>query len=117
MTVAAGSYGSLLENGFQILPHVQPGWRVDALAGAVSQLGTGCGMRNLLRTCPDVAGLARELRCLISPVLGDSAFPVRALFFDKTPDANWKVPWHQDFTIAVAQRVDAPGFEGWSNPH
>ena len=34
----------------------------------------------------------------------------RAILFDKTPDSNWKVPWHQDVAIAVAARHDEPGF-------
>jgi len=46
--------------------------------------------------------------------LNGDAFPVRALFFDKVPDANWKVPWHQDITIAVRERIDTLGFSGWS---
>lgn len=38
----------------------------------------------------------------------------RAILFDKTPDSNWKVPWHQDVAIAVAARHDEPGFGPWS---
>ncbi|HLW92878.1 MAG TPA: phytanoyl-CoA dioxygenase family protein [Roseiarcus sp.] len=40
--------------------------------------------------------------------------PVRVLFFDKTPKVNWSAPWHQDRTIALKERVDAPGFGPWS---
>jgi ectoine hydroxylase-related dioxygenase (phytanoyl-CoA dioxygenase family) len=36
------------------------------------------------------------------------------LLFDKTPDANWKVAWHQDLTIAVRERIDVPGYGPWS---
>jgi ectoine hydroxylase-related dioxygenase (phytanoyl-CoA dioxygenase family) len=32
----------------------------------------------------------------------------------KSPDANWLVPWHQDLTIAVRERVETPGFGPWS---
>ena len=42
------------------------------------------------------------------------AKPVRAVLFDKTPESNWVVPWHQDRTIAVKQRVDQDGFGPWS---
>ena len=34
--------------------------------------------------------------------------------FDKTESANWKVPWHQDVTIAVKSRVEVDGFGPWS---
>jgi ectoine hydroxylase-related dioxygenase (phytanoyl-CoA dioxygenase family) len=47
-------------------------------------------------------------------ILGESAKPVRGILFDKTPAANWLVPWHQDLSIAVKERVDMPGFGPWS---
>lgn len=40
--------------------------------------------------------------------------PVRAVMFDKTPEANWVVAWHQDRTIAVRERVEVKGFGPWS---
>jgi ectoine hydroxylase-related dioxygenase (phytanoyl-CoA dioxygenase family) len=46
--------------------------------------------------------------------LGLDAFVIRDLFFDKTSEANWKVAWHQDLTIAVRHRIDLPGFGPWS---
>ena len=51
---------------------------------------------------------------LVEPVLGPDFFPVRGLLFDKIPGANWKVPWHQDVTIAVRKRIEADGFGPWS---
>lgn len=54
-----------------------------------------------------LAGLARML-------LGPAARPVRSIFFDKSPDANWKVTWHQDLSIAVRGRVETPGYGPWS---
>jgi ectoine hydroxylase-related dioxygenase (phytanoyl-CoA dioxygenase family) len=39
---------------------------------------------------------------------------VRAIAFDKTPDANWFVPWHQDRAIAVAARAEVAGFDRWT---
>lgn len=38
--------------------------------------------------------------------------PVKGIVFDKTPAANWKVPWHQDLTICVERRIDVNGFGG-----
>jgi hypothetical protein len=46
--------------------------------------------------------------------MGETARPVRVLYFDKRPGVNWAVLWHQDRTIAVARRIDAPGYETWS---
>jgi len=73
-------------------------------------------IRNLLEVVPDVAALARsaEVRALVEAVLGPDAFAVRGILFDKTPDANWKVAWHQDLTIAVHERHEVEGFGPWS---
>ena len=46
--------------------------------------------------------------------MGEDAFPVRALVFDKTPAMNWAVAWHQDRTIAVSERIEVDGFGPWS---
>ncbi len=51
---------------------------------------------------------------MVEAILGDGCFPVRGIFFDKVPDANWKVPWHQDLTIAVQERINVIGFGPWS---
>ncbi len=42
------------------------------------------------------------------------AFATRAVAFNKSQDANWRVRWHQDRVIAVQDRVDVPGFWNWS---
>lgn len=51
---------------------------------------------------------------LAASIFGGGSRPIKLTIFDKTPLANWKVPWHQDLTIAVASRVDIPGFGPWS---
>lgn len=40
--------------------------------------------------------------------------PVRAVFFDKNPANNWVLGWHQDRTIAVANRIETHGFGPWT---
>ena len=46
-------------------------------------------------------------------VLGNAAQAVRAILFDKTASTNWGLPWHQDRTIAVAERIEVEGFGPW----
>ena len=80
----------------------------------LAQGGRG-GARNLLDE-PRIAALAvlPTLRQFATAVLGEACFAVRALFFDKTPDANWKVVWHQDLTVATAQRANVPHYGPWT---
>ena len=74
------------------------------------------GIRNLLTLAPYVYELADSpsVRSIVDPVAGAQARVVRGIFFDKTPEANWKVAWHQDLSIAVRQKKDLPGFKCWS---
>ncbi|HEU0120919.1 MAG TPA: phytanoyl-CoA dioxygenase family protein [Bryobacteraceae bacterium] len=111
-----------MPTGFAILPRVLAPSAIDALVQAIEnapaarqRAGRG-GVRDLLNRVPAVRTLSRSLplRQLVDPVLGAHARPVRALLFDKTPAANWKVPWHQDLTLAVQARHDLPGYGPWT---
>jgi len=74
------------------------------------------GLRDVLDLMPELRALSShpEVAPIVEDVLGPRAFVVRATLFDKTGEANWKVPWHQDLTIAVDRRVEIPGFGPWS---
>jgi hypothetical protein len=47
-------------------------------------------------------------------VLGEGAQPVRAILFNKSPKTNWSLAWHQDRTICVKEKRDAPDFGPWT---
>lgn len=52
---------------------------------------------------------------LLTAALGNAEWRcVRAIAFDKSPESNWVLGWHQDRTIAVARREEAAGFDTWS---
>ena len=77
------------------------------------------GMRNLL-ALPFVLEVAQHPKLLryVHSILGQNAFPFKATLFDKNPEANWLVPWHQDLTIPVdrhfEQPVEYPDWGPWS---
>lgn len=72
-------------------------------------------IRNAL-LIPEIHSLAcsQPIISLANAVLNAPARPVKAILFDKTPQANWRVGWHQDLTIAVNKYQSAIGFSGWS---
>lgn len=117
---------SLRRDGFAIVPTVLDEPVVQGLCKVIERAGAGQAVRQrrgavfAIRNLLDVVAEVRDvvssaaIRNLIDPVLGGDAFVVRAILFDKTPDANWKVAWHQDASIAVTERIDAPGFGPWS---
>jgi hypothetical protein len=50
----------------------------------------------------------------LSEVGMTAARPVRVLAFDKTPENNWNLGWHQDRIIAVKARREVEGFGTWT---
>ncbi len=100
--------------GFALVPGVLAADECERMASVLGD-AEGAGRRALLAV-PQVAVLARSraLRDLVGRVLGGAPRPVRALYFDKSPQANWHVSWHQDLTVAVRERIDVPGFSSWS---
>ena len=114
------------QDGFAIIPNVLDAGQREMLLAAIAEVTAGSdalrrgegvyGIRNLLDAVPAVRKTAGSaaVRALVEPVLGPGCFSVRGILFDKTPDANWKVPWHQDRSIAVRERRDVPGYGPWS---
>ena len=75
----------------------------------------GSGVRVFADAIPgDVLAATGALGRQAAAMLGPAALPVRAVMFDKTAATNWAVGWHQDRTIAVRARRDAPGFGPWT---
>lgn len=73
------------------------------------------GRRGLLSDSAVLAlATSPRLLALLRPHLPREPRPVRAIYFDKSPNANWLVPWHQDLTLAVREKAEVPGFGPWS---
>jgi hypothetical protein len=117
----------LATHGFALLARAVAENDVDSLrraieastvhdSGSVRRRKSVYAIRNVLDVVPEARELveSRQLRALVEPVLGVRCFPVRGILFDKVPGANWKVPWHQDLSIAVQERIEVDGFGPWS---
>jgi hypothetical protein len=85
---------------------------VDAVAGLpLKRAGVRLHGIAALRPFLSPSGAVGEVA---ASVLGPNCQPVRAILFDKTAEMNWSLTWHQDRTIAVAQRIDVDGFGPWT---
>jgi len=73
------------------------------------------GIRHALRH-EGIRDLAADSRLLsvAREILGHEAMPFRATLFDKSPQANWLVVWHQDTALPIRNRHDALGWGPWS---
>jgi hypothetical protein len=90
--------------------------RLSEMSSTSHRSGSVFGIRGLLRKSPIVAGHAWHgpLARLAQSLTGPDTIPVRAIFFDKTQDANWPLPWHQDRTAALHGTTDAAEFKNWT---
>ncbi|NHZ91710.1 phytanoyl-CoA dioxygenase [Massilia sp. CCM 8733] len=102
--------------GYALVPDVLPAADCAQLAELVQPAGAASGGTRCLLAQPWCAALAVRLRA--DPVLASLFEPdsvaVQCTYFEKSAGRNWLVPLHQDLSIPVAARVDAPGLRGWS---
>lgn len=104
---------SLDNHGFAIVPNVLDASACHAMASLLGD-ATGAGTRGMLSN-PKVAEFAKSsLAELVRPHLSCCPMPVRGIYFDKRPDTNWLVPWHQDLTLALKKQVELTEFGPWS---
>lgn len=83
----------------------------------LSVLDAACAMEH----APGVRlSASAEMRAALAPLnriaqnLIPSARAVRLVAFDKSAEANWALPWHQDRVIAVRERHEIEGFGAWT---
>jgi hypothetical protein len=108
---------SITERGWATTPPIVDDSTIAHLRATIAPLaanGRG-GARNLLDLF-EIRALASSalVRRLATVVLGAECFVTRALLFDKRPEANWKVVWHQDLTVAARARADVAGYGPWT---
>ena len=113
---------ALADRGFAVVEQVLASPIIASLieAIAVAQKSTFAkrrsdspyAVRNVLKVIPAIQALASEppITWLVCSILGANAHPVKALLFDKTVEANWKVAWHQDLMYCGKGEKAGRGF-------
>jgi ectoine hydroxylase-related dioxygenase (phytanoyl-CoA dioxygenase family) len=106
------------ERGFAVLSEVFPRHDLEALDEKLRLTPlprSRAGMRHALRH-PAVLEVARDPRLLRTARegLGKEVFPFRATLFDKSPESNWLVVWHQDTALPLRERHDVAKWGPWS---
>jgi ectoine hydroxylase-related dioxygenase (phytanoyl-CoA dioxygenase family) len=111
-----GAASVLEEAGFTQIPGALATGRCAELATAIDGGSAGrAGARNLLDVplCQKLA-VTFKAHAQVGPLLPDGAVAVQCTLFDKSPERNWLVALHQDFSIPVRERVSHPECTGWS---
>jgi ectoine hydroxylase-related dioxygenase (phytanoyl-CoA dioxygenase family) len=105
-------------HGFAIIPSVLASSEISPLLDALSDLEdrrSRAGIRHVLSQ-PAVSAIAHDVRIreIAGAALGYPATPFRATLFDKSPDSNWLIAWHQDTALPLLDKVETPGWGPWS---
>jgi len=114
---------TLQRDGFAILRHAVPQELLNLLTQLCEAVGTRpeatrrgdsvYGIRMLLSLSPEIRTVVSDSPFIdwAKDICGERAQAVSSVYFDKTPDANWPVPWHQDQLIRVRESRPVAGFE------
>jgi len=112
------SLDSIEDRGFALLPNVLTAYETTTLLSGLSHLDhrrARAGIRHIL-SHPAVNAIANDPRLLgiARAILGEVAFPFRATLFDKSPESNWLIAWHQDTALPLKEKREIPGWGPWS---
>ncbi len=116
-TGQVAGYGSQLnEAGYVVIADMLDGAKLREIARFAGGLVCDrAGTRRLIELpwCRELAvGLMHDER--LSGFLSTEVIPVQCALFVKSMENNWLVSLHQDLSIPVAERVESPGCQGWS---
>lgn len=110
---------SFAKDGVEVRRAVLGSQEINAIKAEVTvdhEIIHRTGIRNLEKKFVSVARVAsnRSVLAIAASLLNGTPRLVRALFFDKTPERNWFVAWHQDRTVALNRRFEMAGWGPWS---
>ena len=119
-------YKKILDiEGFAVIRDVYKSDEINKLIDLLNKLEPGkptfrktkdlFAIRQFLKEVPGAASIVfnKLLKEVLRSVAGDF-FIVKSIYFDKPPESNWFVAWHQDLTISVKSKVDIEGFGPWT---
>jgi ectoine hydroxylase-related dioxygenase (phytanoyl-CoA dioxygenase family) len=106
------------EEGYGLIPNV---FTQNEMVEVLQQMSiealprTRAGVRHAMRSAC-VAQVARDSRMMefARRILGETAIAFRATLFEKLPDSNWLVGWHQDTALPLRDRREVSGWGPWS---
>ena len=57
----------------------------------------------------------QKIKTLLAKFYPSNYFLTKAIYFDKPPTSNWFVPYHQDLSVSVNQKVALDGYTNWTS--
>ncbi len=117
---------TLEQKGYAILDHLYSNLEIQQITTCIqeaTQHGEGFlktndlfAVRQLLKNIPQLKRVLcnDNLTSLLSSIYTHPYFLTKAIYFDKPPNSNWFVPYHQDISISVHQKIDSEYYKNWT---
>jgi len=108
-----------LDKGFEIVDDFISQHWLTMIVSEIEKsdnLNIDSGVRHINKKLPIIADYlnSAEFQEKSRTFLPVGASLVRAILFNKSPESNWYVTWHQDKTVSVSKQFDAAGWRTWS---
>lgn len=126
MTAAYPSADQFSQNGFVVIPPVYDDVQIREIITAIEAADQSSptfrrsadlfAVRRFLHEVPAVQKLilTDALMQVVTTFAGKGFAPVKSIYFDKPPESNWFVSYHQDLTISVDRKTEVEGFGPWT---
>ncbi|GAB5400103.1 MAG: phytanoyl-CoA dioxygenase family protein [Aureisphaera sp.] len=116
---------SLKRHGFAIIPGFYSDSELKKVADCLKSKGKQnthedskslFAIRQLLHNIPELKSLlsTNNLKKLLAEFSEKPLYLTKAIYFDKPKASNWFVPYHQDLSISVKNKVELDGYTNWT---
>jgi ectoine hydroxylase-related dioxygenase (phytanoyl-CoA dioxygenase family) len=110
---------SINQNGIEVVSGLASSEQINSIIAQVSNSDQSMpkhGVRNAEKKFSSINQLIKSENIInaAKSLLGKEPQLVRVIYFDKTPDKNWLVTWHQDKTVALDHKFSSEGWGPWT---
>lgn len=117
---------SILKNGHTTIKDVYNPEEIDQIITLITNINEEnenfrkgnqlFAIRQFLKEIPSIVKplINDTLTQIIQDIFGIDYFIIKSIYFDKPSESNWYVPYHQDLTISVKDRLETPNFGPWT---
>ena len=107
-----------LENiGFTIVESIYSDQEIDEILTLLNdkEISGQFGLREFLSKNTELQSkiFSKRLIELVKQIAPHCTKSIKSIYFDKPPNSNWIVNWHQDLTINLSNRKDADQYKNW----
>lgn len=117
----------LNNNGYSIVPQLYSKEEIYNIAQCIANHPSSTNtehhhvfaIRQFLKTIPELKPLlfTNKAKLLLNSYFKTNHHLSKAIYFNKPPQSNWFVSYHQDLSISVKEKVEIDQYTHWTKKH